>query len=90
MAVYNGIPVPEESEDCLYLNVYAPATPQKGKAVMYWIYGGDLEFGVAGQDVYDGSSFATNQDVVVVTVNYRTNGQRNSHSALIQAQWTPS
>ncbi len=43
---------------------------------MYWIYGGDLEFGTAGQDVYDGSSFAANQDVIVVSVNYRTNGMR--------------
>ena len=41
---------------------------------MFWIYGGDLEFGTAGQYLYDGSSFASNQDVVVVSANYRTNG----------------
>lgn len=35
-------PPPQESEDCLYLNVYAPSTPAagKGRAVMFWIYGG--------------------------------------------------
>lgn len=27
-----------ESEDCLNLNVYAPATPEKNKTVMAWIY----------------------------------------------------
>lgn len=57
----------------MYLNVYAPATGA-GKPVMFWIYGGDLEFGTAGQYDYDGSSFASNQDVVVVSANYRTNG----------------
>lgn len=57
----------------MYLNVYAPATGT-GKPVMFWIYGGDLEFGTAGQYLYDGSSFASNQDVIVVSANYRTNG----------------
>ena len=28
-----------ESEDCLNLNVYAPASGEQGKAVMFWIYG---------------------------------------------------
>jgi carboxylesterase type B len=41
---------------------------------MFWIYGGDLEFGTAGQEIYDGSNIAANQDVVVVSANYRTNG----------------
>lgn len=40
---------------------------------MFWIYGGDLQFGYAGLPTYDGSSFAANQDVVVVTTAYRTN-----------------
>lgn len=48
-AVFNN-PRPVESEDCLYLNVYAPATPAggAGRAVMVWIYGGSLQFGNAG------------------------------------------
>ncbi|CAN9222284.1 unnamed protein product [Alternaria alternata] len=73
-AVFNN-PPPEESEDCLYLNVYAPATPPggAGRAVMFWVYGGSLQFGNAGQDTYDGSSFAAYEDVIVVTTNYRTN-----------------
>ncbi|EON69466.1 hypothetical protein W97_08726 [Coniosporium apollinis CBS 100218] len=68
-------PAPEESEDCLYLNVYAPAAPARGagRAVMVWIYGGSLRFGTAGQRTYDGSYFAAYEDVIVVTVNYRTN-----------------
>ncbi|KAK3114778.1 hypothetical protein LTR53_006555 [Teratosphaeriaceae sp. CCFEE 6253] len=73
-AVFNN-PAPEESEDCLYLNVYAPSTPAPadGRAVLFWIYGGSLQFGNAGQPAYDGSWFASYEDVIVVTVNYRTN-----------------
>ncbi|KAK5133457.1 hypothetical protein LTR08_007699 [Meristemomyces frigidus] len=72
--VFNN-PAPVESEDCLYLNVYAPSTPAPadGRTVMVWIYGGSLQFGNAGQQVYDGSAFASYEDVIVVTTNYRTN-----------------
>ena len=40
--------------------------------------GGSLQFGNAGQHAYDGSWFATYEDVIVVTVNYRTNGKHVS------------
>lgn len=72
--VFNN-PAPEESEDCLYLNIYAPSSPPPadGRAVMFWIYGGALEFGNAGQIYYDGSWFAGYEDVIIVTTNYRTN-----------------
>ena len=75
MAIFDSS-MPVESEDCLYLNVYAPSTPPPlgGYAVMFWIYGGSLQFGTAGQPGYDGSSFASFEDVIVVTTNYRTNG----------------
>jgi carboxylesterase type B len=40
-------PMPELSEDCLYLNVWAPGKkpPADGWPVMFWIYGGNLQFG---------------------------------------------
>jgi carboxylesterase type B len=65
-----------ESEDCLYLNVFTPA-PITGKtepkAVLVWIFGGGLQFGTASVPTYDGTSFAANQDIVLVAINYRTN-----------------
>ncbi|KAJ6283530.1 Carboxylesterase family-domain-containing protein [Bipolaris maydis] len=66
---------PEESEDCLYVNVYTPAdvNSTSKKAVMFWIFGGNLAFGTGGLNYYDGSSLTINEDVVVVTINYRTN-----------------
>ncbi|KAL0936343.1 para-nitrobenzyl esterase (carboxylesterase) [Colletotrichum truncatum] len=65
----------EESEDCLYLNVFSPpsASSTNTKAVMFWIFPGNLQFGTASLPIYDGSSLAVSQDVVVVTINYRTN-----------------
>ncbi|KAF2672772.1 alpha/beta-hydrolase [Microthyrium microscopicum] len=65
-----------ESEDCLYLNVFTPAPSNastEGKAVMVWIFGGGLQFGSASTPTYDGTSFAANQDVILVAPNYRTN-----------------
>ena len=56
------------SEDCLYLNIYAPANA-RGLPVMFWIHGGGNSFGHAG--TYDGSTLASSQNVIVVTTNYR-------------------
>jgi carboxylesterase type B len=85
ISIYNT-PSPAESEDCLYLNVYAPTSPVEGRGrpVMFWLYGGSLQFGHAGQSAYDGSSFASYQDVVVITTNYRTNGM---YEVVLGVQW---
>ncbi|KAK1907449.1 hypothetical protein P3342_005775 [Pyrenophora teres f. teres] len=48
-------------------------TAKSKKAVMFWLYGGNLAFGSAGIAGYDGTSLAINEDVIVVTTNYRTN-----------------
>jgi carboxylesterase 2 len=86
----NG-PALEESEDCLYLNIYTPSNAASGskKAVMFWLHGvrclfskhkntsltlqGNLQFGSGGYQYFDGGSLAITQDVIVVTINYRTN-----------------
>ncbi|KAK7424150.1 hypothetical protein QQZ08_008756 [Neonectria magnoliae] len=63
-----------ESEDCLSLNIFAPAAaPDRPRAVLFWIFGGGFNQGSGSLDLYDGSSFATNHDVVVVTSNHRLN-----------------
>ncbi|GAA5155759.1 MULTISPECIES: carboxylesterase/lipase family protein [Amycolatopsis] len=55
------------SEDCLYLNVYAPEAPGP-HPVLVWIHGGG---GVTGSPHdYDGTRFAEH-GVVVVTIAYR-------------------
>ncbi|TID14578.1 Ferrochelatase [Venturia nashicola] len=68
-------PMPEESEDCLYLNVWVPggAAPEGGFPVLFWLYGGNLQFGTAGLPMYDGQYIAADRGVIVVGSNYRTN-----------------
>ncbi|MDX1384063.1 MAG: carboxylesterase/lipase family protein [Thermoanaerobaculia bacterium] len=62
---------PEQSEDCLFLNVWTPATdPGASLPVMVWIHGGGLSLGFSHQAVYDGLPFARH-GVVLVSVNYR-------------------
>jgi para-nitrobenzyl esterase len=61
----------EQSEDCLYLNVYTPALDGKRRPVMFWIHGGAFTLGSASQPIYDGRKLAERGDVVVVTTNYR-------------------
>lgn len=67
-------PLGKEAEDCLSLNVYAPASATPGsKPVLFWIHGGSFSIGSSSLPVYNGSDLAITQDVVVVTINYRTN-----------------
>ena len=63
---------PSTSEDCLFLNVFAPGKTNQGRPhllpVMFWIHGGGLVVGES--DGYDPARLVA-QDVVVVTINYR-------------------
>jgi len=64
------------SEDCLYLDVYAPrfavdAIPQADdrRPVMVWIHGGGNSIGSA--QIYDASRLVVAGDVIVVNLQYR-------------------
>ena len=58
------------SEDCLYLDIYTPGTPDTTDLpVMLWIHGGSNVTGHKG--TYDFSRFAVRERVVVVVINYR-------------------
>ena len=65
-----GMAVGEQSEDCLYLNVWTPACDDAKRPVMVWIHGGAFVLGAGSHGVYNGRRLAT-RDVVVVTINYR-------------------
>jgi para-nitrobenzyl esterase len=70
-------PTPSEmkvdNEDCLFLNIWTPATDAKKRPVMVWFHGGGFAYGSGGWPVYDGENLARRGDVVVVTVNHRLN-----------------
>ncbi|GBM67628.1 Acetylcholinesterase-1 [Araneus ventricosus] len=65
--------LPGKSEDCLYLNIYAPSYAKTGSnlAVLFWIHGGGFVFGSSRMDVYDASALVLHGNVIVVTINYR-------------------
>ncbi len=64
------IPKPQ-SEDCLYLNIWAPKAAKGRKLpVMVWIHGGGYYGGTGSQAGYDGEHL-TRRGVIVVTINYR-------------------
>ena len=60
-----------QSEDCLYLNVWAPKEARHGSLpVFVWIHGGAFVIGSGSQPIYDGAALAQ-RGMVVVTINYR-------------------
>lgn len=58
-------------EDCLCLNVYAPANVAQPLPVFVWIYGGGFIHGDGSDPLFDGSNLAAAGAMVIVTINYR-------------------
>ncbi len=62
------------SEDCLYLNVFAPADSFKSNKklpVMFWIHGGGNTWGYSASPMYIPTNFLKFHDVILVSINYR-------------------
>lgn len=57
------------SEDCLYLNVYAPSDAEKAP-IMVWLHGGGFLVGAGHLGSFNGTSNAK-QGVITVSINYR-------------------
>jgi para-nitrobenzyl esterase len=66
-------PEPKQSEDCLVLNVWTPATDSAKRPVMVWLHGGGFAVGSGSSPAYEGDRLAKRGDVVVVTINHRLN-----------------
>jgi para-nitrobenzyl esterase len=64
---------PPTDEDCLYLNVTAPARAPGAtdRPVLLWVHGGGFEMGHGTDQAGDGAAFAKSHGLVVVTFNYR-------------------
>ncbi len=58
------------SEDCLTLNIWAPADGRKDMPVFVWFFGGGLQVGYSAEMEFDGERLAR-RGIVVVTLNYR-------------------
>lgn len=69
-----GATLGEQSEDCLYLNVWTPDADARKRPVMVWFHGGAFILGAGSQGIYNGKYLAKRGDVVIVTANYRLGG----------------
>ncbi len=65
-----GSRAPAISEDCLTLNIWAPASAER-LPIMVWVYGGGFVEGSASLPLYDGEALAR-RGAIVVSLNYRT------------------
>ncbi|XP_013793998.1 acetylcholinesterase-like isoform X1 [Limulus polyphemus] len=59
------------SEDCLKLNIWVPRPRPKNAAVLVWIFGGGFYSGTTTLDVYDAKIFASEENIIIVSMNYR-------------------
>jgi para-nitrobenzyl esterase len=62
-----------QNEDCLFLNLWTPATDNRKRPVMFWIHGGIFAYGSGNQPIYCMEDLARDYDVVAVNVNHRLN-----------------
>ena len=60
-----------QSEDCLTLTVWTPATDAGRRPVLLWLHGGAFVSGAGSLDWYSGATLAAEGDLVVVHANYR-------------------
>ncbi|XP_076332894.1 acetylcholinesterase-like [Tachypleus tridentatus] len=59
------------NENCLHLNVWVPRPRPTNAAVLVWIFGGGFYSGTTTLNVYDAKIFASEENVIVVSMNYR-------------------
>jgi len=66
------MPAESSSEDCLYLNIWVPASQEKSRRpVMVFLSGGGFRRGSASTPLYWGDKLATKHGVIVVNLAYR-------------------
>ncbi|HEY7200353.1 MAG TPA: carboxylesterase family protein, partial [Candidatus Dormibacteraeota bacterium] len=77
-----AMPSLPQSEDCLVLNVWTPASGDGGRRpVMVWLHGRGFAAGAGSEPWYWGGDLASRGDVVVITVNHRLNVFGHLHLA---------
>ncbi|WP_046173642.1 carboxylesterase/lipase family protein [Domibacillus indicus] len=83
-----GTPAARMSEDCLYLNVWAPLEAKRRLPVMVWIHGGAFRSGSGSSPLYNGANLAANGSMIVVTINYRLGAFGFLHLAGLDSSYT--
>src|SRR5690606_3700107 len=74
LAPQAGLRQQDQSEDCLFLNIWTPEADRRARRpVMVYFHGGAYTSGTATNPLTHGPRLAVQGDVVVVTVNQRLN-----------------
>jgi len=60
-----------QGEDCLTLNIWARPGEGRKRPVMVWIHGGANVSGGTADPLYNGHTFVRDNDVILVSINYR-------------------
>jgi para-nitrobenzyl esterase len=68
--IQSGRPPSGTSEDCLYLNIWKPASGNERLPVFVWIYGGGFGGGATSEANYNGANLAK-KGVILVSIAYR-------------------
>ena len=63
---------PYGSEDCLFLNLWAPPRSDTPRPVLVFFHGGSGIYGDSAHPMYDAERLARETDAVVVTANFMT------------------
>ncbi|WP_052074607.1 carboxylesterase/lipase family protein [Shewanella mangrovi] len=70
-SAFTDVPGQARNEDCLYLNIWSPASDDnKDLPVIVWIHGGGYSFGSTAQPIFNGENLAK-KGVVFVSIAYR-------------------
>ncbi|MDQ0591184.1 carboxylesterase/lipase family protein [Variovorax paradoxus] len=62
---------PVGSEDCLFVNIWRPATSEQNLPVLLFVHGGSNISGYTADPLYDGARLAKAANAVVITASYR-------------------
>lgn len=63
---------PSGNEDCLRVNIWAPAQPRRARMpVIVWLHPGGFQAASANLAASNGERFAQEENVIIVTPNYR-------------------
>ncbi|MCJ1377664.1 hypothetical protein MMC17_000760 [Xylographa soralifera] len=61
------------NEDCLYMDIWTKSPAGAGKPVLFFVYGGGFERGSVNNPTYNGAYMAEQEDIIVVSFNFRVN-----------------
>lgn len=75
-----------QSEDCLRLHLWTPATTGR-RPVMVWLHGGGFFSGSGSYSIYAGKELARKHDVVSIAINHRLNAMGFLHLAQYGGRW---